>query len=315
MRIVTFDDVRGLGISPVQCFKWVEEALKHKNEAFLPAKISIKPDIPGVFYNTMPSVLPWTGYAGVKLVTRYPDRTPALESQILLYSISDGRLLALMDGTWITTMRTGAVAAHSIELFAKRDYRTMGIIGLGNTAAATLSVLLARNPNRELSIKLLEYKDQHIRFAQRFEDYSNVRFSFVASPEDAVKGCDVVVSAATVLDRDVCADDCFDPGVVVVPIHTRGFTNCDLFFDKVYADDTAHVKGFKYFDRFRSFAEVFDVIEGSAHGRDSDEERILVYNIGISLHDIFFAGKVYESLNPGDGKNISFDPDLEKFWV
>lgn len=70
--------------------------------------------------------------------------------------------------------------------------------------------------------------------------------------------------------------------------------NCDLFFDKVYADDTDHVKHFKYFNQFKRFAEVSDVLNGAAEGRQSDSERILVYNIGLSMHDIYFAAKIYQ---------------------
>ncbi len=81
-----------------------------------------------------------------------------------------------------------------------------------------------------------------------------------------------------------------------MPIHTRGFTNCDLVFDKVYADDTAHVHGFKNFGKFRFFAEVADVVNGKAPGRESETERILAYNIGLSIHDIYLAEKIYTAV-------------------
>ena len=74
----------------------------------------------------------------------------------------------------------------------------------------------------------------------------------------------------------------------MVPIHTRGFQNCDLFFDKVFADDYGHVKHFQYFDRFRSFGEVSGVVTNKITGRDNNTQRILVYNIGIAIHDIYF---------------------------
>ena len=64
----------------------------------------------------MPVILPSINYGGVKLVTRYPKRNPSLDSEILLYDLKTGENVALMDGNWITTMRTGAVAAHSIRL-------------------------------------------------------------------------------------------------------------------------------------------------------------------------------------------------------
>ena len=71
-----------------------------------------------------------------------------------------------------------------------------------------------------------------------------------------------MISGATYLPNDVCADEYFDEGVLVQPIHTLGFTNCDMFFDKVFADDLGHVHHFKNFEKFRQFAEVCDVVNG-----------------------------------------------------
>lgn len=321
MKVLSFDKIREAGVSPLQCYEWVSESILNKKNTILPAKISLKPGMPGVFYNTMPCIIPAPkyGWGGVKLVTRYPERKPSLNSTILLYDLETGENIAILDGNWITAMRTGAVAAHSIKLFAVQDFSTIGYIGLGNTARSSLDVLLALYPDRKLIIKLKKYKNQHELFAKRFspdrsDNYRNVKFEYYDSFEEIVDGSDVVVSAATVFENDICPDECFKEGVLVVPIHTRGFTNCDLFFDKVYADDANHVNGFKYFDSFRSFAEVTDVVNGNAPGRENEKERILAYNIGIALHDIYFAGKLYE-LCGKDCSEISLNAPKEKFWV
>ena len=111
--------------------------------------------------------------------------------------------------------------------------------------------------------------------------------------EDLVSGSDVVVSCITDADGILVEDmSLFKPGVLVVPVHTRGFQNCDTIFDKVFADDEGHVKGFKYFNEFRQFGELSDVLSGKIPGRSSDEERILSYNIGLGLHDVLFAHKI-----------------------
>lgn len=314
MKIIPFDTIANLGITTRMCYDWVSSVIESKPTALLPAKISIKPDIEEVFYNTMPAILPHAGWAGTKIVTRYPERIPTMESQILLYDLSDGSNLALLDGTWITAMRTGAVAAHSICLLAKRGFSKLGFIGLGNTARATLAVLLDVIEGREIVIKLKTYKDQHVLFAERFKKYDSVRFEFCETHEEVVRGSDVVVSAATVFDENICTDDCFDEGVLVMPVHSRGFLNCDLFFDKVFADDEGHVKGFKYFDKFNSFSEVHDVVMKTKPGRENDFERILVYNMGIALHDLYFAGKIYEMV--GDScPDVSLGVPTDKIWV
>lgn len=321
MKIITFQDIADLGIKPSMCFDWAESMIKNKKHTLLPAKISMKP-MDGVFCNVMPSMIIGLGTSnmgGVKVVTRYPDRVPSLESRILLMNANTGEFLALMDGTWITTMRTGSVAAHSTLLFAKKNFATIGMMGLGNVVRSTLIILVDKLPDRELHIKLLRYKGQEEDLAKRFASYTNLHFSFVDTPEEMVKGSDVVISGATYLPNDVCADKYFDEGVLVQPIHTLGFTNCDMFFDKVFADDLGHVHHFKNFDKFRQFAEVCDVVNGDKPGRESDEERILVYNIGVSIHDINFAASIYQLMKEQGSLSSLPDVDMrdptEKFWV
>lgn len=317
MRIVTHKDILDLNVSPRQCYEWVSYVLEHKKDALLPAKTSMKLD-EGVFCNTMPCVVAMPNgkkFGGVKIVTRYPQRKPALDSKLILFDADNGEMKAVMDADWITAMRTGAVAVHSIRLFAKRDFNTVGIIGLGNTARATMLVL-SSFCDKKIKVRLLKYKGQEILFAQRFSQFPNFEFEYCDSAEQVVSGSQVVISAVTYLSEDLCSDSAFGKGVLVVPIHTRGFTNCDLFFDKVFADDINHVKHFKYFDKFRSFAEVSDVVCGNAKGRENDDERILAYNIGIALHDVYYAANIYEMLQQKGGlTSVDFLEPTEKFWI
>ena len=322
MNIFTFDDVASLKISPKECYEWAVDAISHKSKAILPPKISMKPR-PGVFCNVMPSIIPAEfsplghSVGGVKIVTRYPERVPSLSSKILVFNADSGEELALIDANWITAIRTGAVAAHTIRLFAKSDYRTIGIIGLGNTARASLLVLAETESRRSFRVRLLRHKQQEESFMQRFADYGNISFECVDSLEELVQGSDVVLSAVTYAERDFCSDECFSEGVLVVPVHTLGFTNCDVFFDKVFADDTGHVKHFKHFSEFRSFAEVSDVVNGKAPGREGNRDRILAYNIGISLHDVNFTAHVLKRFADSGKTSASIDmhDPSAKFWL
>ncbi|NMA84031.1 MAG: ornithine cyclodeaminase [Epulopiscium sp.] len=316
MKIITHSDIKTLDIRPQLCYQWVNEMICHKQKALLPPKISLKPR-DGVFCNVMPCIIR-TGkrnFGGVKVVTRYPRRKPSLQSMLLLFDADTGDNLALIDANWITAMRTGAVAAHSIQLFARKEFNTVGMIGLGNTARATMLVLSDIMPEKRLKIKLMKYKRQAEDFKSRLAFNKNYDFTFVKSYDDVVKDSDVVVSAATYLPGDICTNDCFGKGILLVPIHTLGFTNCDLFFDKVFADDEAHVRDFRHFDRFRYFAETSDVANGIKKGRESDDERILVYNIGVSIHDVNFASKIYQMMLNKESETLSLQAPTEKFWI
>lgn len=56
MKIITFEDIQKLHISPALCYQWVEEMIRDKDQAILPPKTSLKP-ADGVFCNVMPCII------------------------------------------------------------------------------------------------------------------------------------------------------------------------------------------------------------------------------------------------------------------
>ena len=326
MKVISFDDIKQLNISPLCCYQWVSEVISHKREFYLPAKIHMAmPD--DSFCNIMPSIVKFSDdncarctKGGVKVVSRYPKREPSLDSKLLLFNADNGEFLAFMDTNWITAMRTGAVAAHSVLTLAKERFSTISIIGLGNTARAFLLVLASVIPDRQITVKLLKYKNQAELFMERFSEFHNIHFTVVDNTEAAVRNSDVIVSCATYFENDIAKDEWFDEGVLVVPVHTRGFTNCDLFFDKVFADDTGHVDHFKNFDKFKYYTEMTDVVNGVSVGRENNNERILAYNIGVSIHDIYYAAQIYHMIELDKNKldsltEIDLHEPNNKFWI
>lgn len=317
VKIIQHDEIEAAAISPATCVQWVEESFKLKYEAQLPPKISLHPQGDD-FFNTMPVILPPSfGRFSVKIVHRIAGQTPSLGSDILLYDSQKGNLLAIIDGDWITTMRTGAVAALAARMLKKPRVGTYSLMGLGNTGRATALCILAGNENVPVKFRLLRYKDQAESFVQRFEDFSNASFEIIDDVDDFVAGADLLISCITSAHGNICPhDDLYRPGMLLVPVHTRGFQNCDLFFDKVYGDDTGHVEGFKYFSRFKSFDELSRVLLGQNPGRQNDEERILSYNIGLGLHDAVFASKIYDLFQHTDASQcFTQHKSTEKFWI
>ena len=315
MKLLLSRQIKDLHISPVSCIEWVRQSFLMKPQAQLPPKVSLYPQGHD-FFTTMPCILPEDYHRfGVKVIRRINGAVPTLGGDIYLYDTQSGELLAMLDSDWITTMRTGAVATLAIQTFRKSEAHTYGFIGLGNTSRATMLCLLESEPEAFHQVRLFRYKDQAEDFIRRFNDYTNVTFTIVDSIEELVSASDVVVSCITEANELLCPDDSlFRPGCLVVPVHTRGFQNCDLFFDKVFADDRGHVSSFRYFDRFHQFAEFTDVLNGQNPGRTCDTERILCYNIGIGLHDVFFAHNIYEEYARQDNE-IEIEREHEKFWI
>lgn len=298
MNIITDRQIESLNISPLTCIEWVKEAFLIKDKCELPPKTSLHPQ-GSDFINTMPCLLP-ADYAtySCKIVSRVQGQTPTLNSKVVLYNTLTGKMTGLLDGNWITKMRTGAVAALAINTLRKSDAQIYSFVGLGEMGYASLECFLASNQDRELTVRLKRYKNHAEKAISHFSKYGNVHFEIAETMDELVKDADVVVSCITSADELLVPDvTLFKPGVLVVPVHTRGFQNCDTTFDKVFADDEGHVSGFRYFNEFRKFDEIGNVLAGRAAGRETDDERILSYNIGIGIHDALFAYKLSQLIN------------------
>lgn len=297
METITAKQIEDLHISPATCVEWVKESFLRKYDSQCPAKISVHPK-GNDFITTMPALLPKeTKTFGVKVVSRVNGRHPSLRSDLLLFDTESGEIKAMVDANWITAMRTGAVAALTMQTLRKQGANNISMVGLGSTAHTTMQCIAEIFKDEQLHIKLMRYKDQAERFMSDFAEYGNLSFEIVDNVNDFMHGAEVVISCITDADGLLVEDDrLFEEGVLVIPVHTRGFQNCDLFFDKVYADDTDHVRKFKYFDKFRKFDELSNVLLGNNAGRENDHERILAYNIGLGMHDAWYAFNTYNIL-------------------
>lgn len=320
MRIISEQLIRSLAITPKQCVSWIRDSFSLKRQAQLPAKISVHPS-DSDFFTSMPCLLPEekgapVRYFGIKVVHRIEGAVPSLGSDLLLYNALDGELLALVDCDWITTMRTGAVAAVSAQALRKEGASIYGFVGLGNTARATLLCTLENEPEKQFIVKLLRYKDQAELFIGRFKDYSNVCFEVVDDIDELAGSVDVFFSCITSAESLLVKDErAFKTGVTVIPVHMRGLQNCDTTFDRVFGDDTDHVKGFKYFPQFKDYNEIGEVLAGNDPGRGSQNQRIIDYNYGLGLHDVLFASRIFEMVNDKDIPVIEIKKETEKFWV
>lgn len=141
MIVIQDKEIRALGLKPQDFVDYVRHCFVHKPECQLPPKISLHPKGDD-FINTMPCLLPPdTNRFGVKVVSRAKGRTPALKSDSFLYDVNTGELLAVIDCDYITTMRTGAVAALAVNTLKKENTKKISLMGLGNTGRATMMCL------------------------------------------------------------------------------------------------------------------------------------------------------------------------------
>ena len=253
----------------------MDEALREKSGYTLPPKIHIAQQ-DGDYYNVMPCIYERGNIAMVKMIGRHSikrgeDRS-SMMGDILLYESDTGILRALMDGEYITTLRTGISAAHSARLFTRPDFETVGLIGLGNIMTvcirAFIASLRAEGDRRDVTLKLIRYHGHQQRIMDLFREDPNVHFVLCDTYEEVIGGSDLVISAITKVTENFVTDEYFKEGCTVIPICTMGFQNCDLFFDRVFTDEIEQIRGFKYFDHFAPVTtNVTDVLNGAAPGR------------------------------------------------
>lgn len=290
LNYITNQDIQNLPIQFSDANKWIEKSFSIKNNASLPAKTSIAFGQDG-FFNTMPIIIPDLNIMGVKLISRYHDRTPTIDGHIIVYDFQTGELTHILDAGFITSLRTGAVCATAVKYLAKKQ-DIFAFIGLGNTAKMSLKCILA-NITHKITVKLFKYKEQHISFINEFSNYDNVSFNVVDNMKDLCNNSDVVISCITYTNELLTEPEWFKDSALLIPVHTRGFQNCDTVFDKIIADDINHISHFKYFNQYKFTAELADVILGKL-SLNQTNERIIAYNIGIALHDLYFAKHIID---------------------
>lgn len=319
ISVLDFESLRSLAksIDPSQYLEWTKNALWNQNRFVNPAKSRINQEA-GNYYAVMPYMDPEENKAMVKMIGRHVlkpgEQRSVMMSDLMLYEADSGILLALMDGEYLTTLRTGACAAYSALLYGKKDFDTIGLIGLGNIMCAAMDVLLPQLKDRKITIKLYKHHDQEKRFKERYKHFENITFEECDTYEQTIGGSDLILSALTRTDHDFCDLSNYKEGCTVIPIMTMGFQNCDTTFDKVFTDEIEQIRGFKYFNQFRSIANTTDVLHGLKPGRENDQERILVYNYGLALLDLYFANQLLKKADD-QAKVIPYNYCSEKFFM
>ena len=294
---ITKEQIENLGITAKDKYDWVDYTLRNKSKYVLPTKTRMVLN-ESDYFNVMPCALPSENVLGLKVVTRNETRRdrglPNIEGDILLYSYDDFLPLALIDGAYITTMRTAAVAVHSLMNFAKkRD--VIAMVGLGNIGIEIGKILFDLLGGGNITtIKLYRYKDHAEKFANRFKDYSNITFQFCNTYEELIENSDVVISSITYIDEDFCSPSVFKEECTVIPVHLRGFKECDKEFDHVITSDLVSIKKFQNYNLIKKLSYIDDLIQHVENYKA--DKRTIIYNLGLAVYDLYFAAQIYNKI-------------------
>ena len=255
---------------------------------------------PAGFLLSMPGYLPGHNVA-VKLVSVFHGNhrfgIPGHQALICLFDPETGSACAVMDGTYITAIRTACCAALSARLLARQDASTLAIIGAGVQGESHLKVLPLVRDFKEIRIASL-----HFSHAQRVAALDR-RATAVESFEQAVRGADIVC-LCTASSQAVVREEWLAKGIHITSVgymppggelsgeivkKGRLFVETRLAFEPapVGCDELRGIDA-------EASTELGEVLLKVRPGRQSDDELTVYKSMGHAIEDIVAADLVYK---------------------
>jgi ornithine cyclodeaminase/alanine dehydrogenase-like protein (mu-crystallin family) len=262
-----------------------------------PLRSVITVDPPGGFFGMMPALTPEG--LGLKIVTFYPKNVerglPTHMATVALVDPETGTPLAVMDGRFITEMRTAAVSTVATNLLAPRDAKILTILGSGVQAHSHAEAL--RLVRRFGEIRVWSPTREHAkRFAKEIGAKS-------MSAEEAVRGADVIVTATSsktpVLKGSWLKAGCHVNVVGASRPDWRELDN-DAMANVVFVDSRAGAmkeSGDVILSGAKIYTEIGEALAGKVPSRAS--ETTIFKSLGMAVEDIAAAMLVYRSVISG----------------
>ncbi len=260
--------------------------------------------------------------AGIKWIPGFPKNPherglPRANALIILNDTHTGLPLAVMDGTILSAMRTGAVGGIGAKYLAREDSEVVAIIGMGVQARTQALALKEALPNLKEIRGYDIIKEKATKVASEIEEMTGISTRIVDNPRDAVEGADVI-DTVTLADEPIVKDKWIKDGSLF--IHMGSYIEEEyevvLHSDKIIVDDWEVVKHRKtpilarMFDQgFISDKDIYAnldvIVAGKKPSRENDKERIFFSPIGMAHEDVAVASMVYNrAKREGIGKKL-----------
>ena len=309
----------------------VETVLKEHAEGLsvnpIKLHLSFRPDIEG-YMNSMPAYLKKYNLMGAKLVSchRYNPKTygyPNTMGTVVLENPENGLPFAIVDGTSVTNIRTGAAAGVAAKHTAKKDAKVALCVGAGAQGYTSAEAILTACPQIEELRVADPFEENRNKFIDGIKaQFPNVKLVPFSDFKEAVAGADIV-SFATNATEPLSRQVTFDKGATVLLV-AEFVDNDDLMkYDRRVADFPAcFAERFnqELVARFNAFGtpysplspETFhttigDIIAGLAPARENDDEIVVVAMCGMGIEDLKVAKTAFDRVTAkGGGVTVDF---------
>jgi len=267
------------------------------------------PEISGRI-TSMPAYLAADRALGMKIVTYFKDNArfglPAILATVQLYSADTGKLAAVLDGTYLTAIRTACASAMATKALANADAPVLGILGAGVQARAHIEAL-SKNRNIQ-KIKIYSPSGASARkLKEDLESKVKLPIEPAESAENAVRGADLVVTVTTAA-TPILAREWLKPGAHINAVGShrpdlRELDGATLKAAKVVVDSREAIMSEcgdallaikeGAIDATHLSTEVGEVLAGRKPGRTKANEITIYKSVGIAIQDVAAARLVY----------------------
>jgi ornithine cyclodeaminase len=266
---------------------------------------------------------------GVKIVSVYPENInknlTSVPATMVLVDAETGIVNSLIDGTYLTRLRTGAISGLATDILSRKDSKILALFGTGGQAVTQLEAVLTVRKIEEVRVFDI-FQDRAKEFAkkmsEKFSKKFNVRIIAAESSDKAIENADIITTVTT------SKKPVFDANKVKKNVHINGVGSYtpdmqeipeDILVkaNKIYVDTrdgainesgdliTPIKKGLIKKEKING--ELGEVINGQIKGRENDDEMTFFKTTGSAVLDLVAAQKIYEMAK---AKNVGQMVDL-----
>lgn len=251
---------------------------------------------------------------GIKIVSVYPKNVAkgltSVPATMILLKEETGEVCSILDGTWLTRLRTGAVAGAATDILARTDAKSGALIGTGGQAETQLEAMMTVRNLEEVWVydtDLERCRQFCASMKARFSSGFQTRIVPAATADEAIEGADVITTVTT------SRVPTFDGRKVKAGAHVNGvgsFTPEMLELPKEILTratsivvDTLHGVIHEAGDvmaalqeglvKEDALVELGTILLGKGAGRSASEDVTLFKTVGSGVLDVVTAQRIY----------------------
>ncbi|MEJ7173759.1 ornithine cyclodeaminase family protein [Staphylococcus caprae] len=262
-------------------------------------------------YLVMPALSDELKIVGLKTVSFVPDNPKkgksTITGSVILSDYETGETLAVLDGGYLTKIRTGAISGVATKYLSREDAKVLTVIGAGVQAEGLIEAVMAVRNIEEIHFSS-RTKEKAEKLAKTTQQQFGVKVKVYDEADEAMEGADVVVTATNASKPvyshtlhpgvHLNAVGSFKPDMQELPSESMMVANKIVVESTEAAmEETGDLKvpqdeGVLTDDML--YSELGDIVSGKKAGREDEKEVTLFKSVGLAIVDIVVAQYFYK---------------------